>query len=95
VEESMTVRELIAILSQKDPDANVLVMMQPSYPFECAFAGVAVRGDFQGVGDVYEHGRDDADPWPGGERANDVFLLEGSQIRYGSKQAWEAAQTDA
>jgi hypothetical protein len=33
VEEIMKVRELIKILREKDPDANVLVMMQQGYPF--------------------------------------------------------------
>jgi hypothetical protein len=90
VEEIMKVRELIAILQEKDPDANVLVMMQQNYPFECAFAGVAVREDFIEIDE-----EDEVRLAASGERANDVFLLEGSQLRYGSKRAWEAARTEA
>jgi hypothetical protein len=72
---TMKVRELIALLERVDPNAEVYLMCQPSWPFEYAVAGVAVRGDFK-----------DEDDLP----LNDVFILEGSQERYGSKEAWRA-----
>ena len=36
----MKVSELIELLEEQDPDAEVLVMMQENWPFECALAGV-------------------------------------------------------
>src|SRR5690606_27099311 len=38
----MKVRDLIEILEDQDPDAEVLVMSQENWPFENAIAGVAV-----------------------------------------------------
>jgi hypothetical protein len=97
-EEIMKVRELIAILSEKDPDARVFVMMEQRYPFECRLAGVAVREDFDDRDDDEDEGPQEAadtGQWDSPrERRNDVFLLEGGQIRYGSKGAWEVAQTE-
>jgi hypothetical protein len=34
------VSELIELLEEQDPDAEVLVMMQQNWPFECSLAGV-------------------------------------------------------
>ena len=39
----MKVSELIELLEEQDPDAEVLVMMQQSWPFECSLAGVTTR----------------------------------------------------
>ena len=83
----MKVRELIEILGKMDAEANVMLAQQPGYPFEYSVAGVAVREDFI---------EDDED---GGERrtyepgtaGNDVLIVEGAQLRYGSKAAWDAA----
>lgn len=75
----MTVGELIARLEACDPEARVLVLSQPSWPFECALAGVAVREDFEDA--------DDAE-----RRPTDVCLLEGTQLRYGNKTAWDAGR---
>jgi hypothetical protein len=92
----MKVKELIEILEGCDAEASVFVMSQQTYPFEHCLAGVAVRGDFT------DDGREDgdeavlaptADRWttPDGKLPrNDVFLLEGSQVRYGSREAWDA-----
>lgn len=90
----MKVRELIEILEDKDPDADVFVMSQESYPFECRVAGVAERGDWV-EDDETEEPWTDRDRWGASESqlpANDVFIVEGSQVRYGAKAAWEAAR---
>ena len=85
----MKVRDLIEMLEDQDPDAEVLIMSQENWPFENAIAGVAIREDFVD---------DDEDDEPGDERRyekgtapNDVFIVEGQQLRYGSKAAWNAA----
>jgi hypothetical protein len=94
----MTVTELIERLQGCEPDAEVRVMMQESWPFECALDGVAVRENFGG--DECECDRRSMEPHEEGcpaaeEReygpglaANDVFLVEGRQERYGDKSAW-------
>ena len=85
----MTVSELMNLLEDCDPDAEVLFMSQPNYPFENSIMGVAVRSEISGEDDDDE---DEAPPSPeDGTRPNDVFLLEGQQLRYGSRDAWAAA----
>ncbi len=79
----MKVRDLIAILQHTDPNAEVFIMSQPQWPFEYSVAGVAVRADFA-------EDDDDGETGDGNLRPNDVFILEGSQERYGSKGAWRA-----
>lgn len=83
----MKVKQLIAILERKDPDARVMIMSQSNWPFECSIHGIAVREEFtEADGD-----EDEDEPTYGeGLRGNDVFIVEGSQQRYGSKAAWGA-----
>ena len=88
----MKVSELIELLQDQDPDAEVMIMSQESWPFENAVAGVAVREEF--VDDDDEDCEDDEREEPcyeKGTAANDVFLVEGQQLRYGSKAAWRVA----
>ncbi|MFN7698861.1 MAG: hypothetical protein ACK5U8_13265 [Deltaproteobacteria bacterium] len=89
---TMKVSELIELLQDQDPDAEVMIMSQESWPFENAVAGVAVREEF--VDDDDEDCEDDEREEPRYEKgtaANDVFLVEGQQLRYGSKAAWRVA----
>ena len=88
----MKVSELIELLQDQDPDAEVMIMSQENWPFENAVAGVAVREEF--VDDDDEDCEDDEREEPRYEKgtaANDVFLVEGQQLRYGSKAAWRVA----
>lgn len=77
----MTVAELIVILSDMDPKAQVYLMTQKEWPFENRLAGVAVRSEFEEVDDDKPEGDEYARP-------SDVFLCEGDQLRYGSADAW-------
>jgi hypothetical protein len=95
----MKVSELIELLSDLDPDAEVYMMSQRNYPFEVALEGVTVREDFHECDDEDKDSDDDAeapapdDRWSAPESRlprNDVFLLEGRQLRYGSSAAWDA-----
>ncbi len=95
----MRVSQLIELLSSLDPDAKVYIMSQPNYPFEVALSGVAVREDFTDCGDDDDEAGGDAeetlaryDRWSAPAWAlpkNDVFLLDGGQLRYGSQAAWD------
>ena len=86
----MTVGELIERLQDFDPQARVHLMMQPSWPFEYSIAGVTARDEFtESAWD--EDGNDTAIDTDGGEHADDVFLCEGQQLRYGNRKAWDTA----
>ena len=89
----MKVSELIELLEEQDPDAEVLVMSQPNWPFELGLAGVTTREEMLRA-DRDEDGNGDDDEEPRrdlGTAKNDVFLVEGEQLRYGSKTAWSVA----
>ncbi len=77
----MKVCDLIAALGACDPQAEVFLMSQPSWPFEYAVRGVVSRRA------VCEE--DGVEPPPGTDES-DVFIVEGTQVRYGSKGAWTA-----
>lgn len=99
-----------------DPESNVLLMSQPSWPFEYSIAGVTSREELlerNGDNDSDPDSDDDDDEGPekewgavGSGRSKpkskrkrdteregaetDIFLVEGRQLRYGSKAAWDA-----
>jgi hypothetical protein len=81
----MKVRDLMKLLEEQDPDAEVSMVTQPNWPMEYAVAGVAARSDLF-----------DADVEPGTEQyadgtcASDVVLVEGRWLRYGPRTAWRA-----
>ena len=85
----MKVKELIDILEERDPDAEVLIMSQQNWPFENGVYGVTVRSEMDGD-DEDEDGADTTAARDG-RATTDVFIVEGSQLRYGSKTAWDVA----
>jgi hypothetical protein len=93
----MKVGELIALLGDLDADAEVYVMSQESWPFECAIAGIAQREEFTACEEDAAEAEEErgGDRWTAPDAAlppGDVFIVEGGQIRYGSKSAWEVAR---
>jgi len=98
----MTVNELLGLLQDCDGDAEVRIMSQEGWPFENAVAGIAVRGDFAGDECDCDHGSDEPHEegcsaehdgeYTDGLAGNDVFIVEGQQERYGSKDAWAVAR---
>ena len=94
----MTVNELIELLQECDPEAEVRIMSQESWPFENAIAGVAIREQFTQaececdrlITEPHEQDcpADGELEFERGLEGNDVFILEGQQERYGSKEAW-------
>jgi hypothetical protein len=77
-----------------DEDAEVLFISQPSWPFEYSIDNVTSRKEVE-LADQderrdYDDDRDyDEREYRDGEKSNDVFLVEGRQLRYGSKAAWD------
>jgi hypothetical protein len=98
----MTVQQLIDLLNECDPEAEVRIMSQEGWPFENALKGIAVREDFGSEECECDHRitePHDEDCPAGGDgehedglKANDVFLVEGAQERYGDKAAWEVVR---
>ncbi|MCL4240059.1 MAG: hypothetical protein KJ048_01800 [Dehalococcoidia bacterium] len=100
----MTVSELMALLEDCDPEAEVRIIDQEGWPFECAIRGVVTR-DMLGsdecdcdrrIGEPHDeeclaYGEDE-DVYEDGLQANDVFIVEGRQERYGNKTAWQLVQ---
>ena len=90
----MTVGELIEILEGFDPEAAVYILEQPQWPFEYSIKGVLARNDFTEV-DPEAANYASEDRWSAREDSlpgSDVFILEGSQLRYGNSKAWDAAE---
>lgn len=89
----MKVSELIELLEKQDPTAEVLVMMQKNWPFECALAGVTTRDEMlRADAEERDDGGEQAEPRvESGTAKNDVFIVEGQQLRYGSRTAWSVA----
>ncbi len=85
----MTINELIERLEEyRDllgEDCEVRLMTQQNWPFENAITGLASGAEINEPED--EGDDDDADV------ATDavVYIVEGQQLGYGSKRAWEAA----
>jgi hypothetical protein len=84
----MTVRDLMERLEDMDPDAEVRLMIQRHYPLESTVLGIC---------DSKELRRDpeEGDEEEGEEEDDDaetiVYIVEGSQVGYGLKTAWNCA----
>lgn len=93
----MKVAELMEFLERCDPEAEVMLGIQPSWPFEHRIKGVVVRRDF--VEPEYDEEGKEIEPPPVDRhrdsfatagQPDDVFLVEGGQIRYGNKAMFDA-----
>jgi len=79
----VNVRDLIKKLSSCDPEAVVYLMSQPNWPLEYAVHNVVTREAIDA--------ESDEEPSPGaGTSPTDVFVVEGTMARYGSRHAWSA-----
>ncbi len=85
----MTIEELIVRLEeyqkQCGPDCEVRLMAQKSYPIEHEITGLVSAEEMAaGSGDCdTEEEADAIEPM--------LYIVEGSQVGYGSKIAWDAA----
>jgi hypothetical protein len=74
------VRQLLDLLAEYSPEAEVRLLHQPRYPLASTLGGVV------GESEVRDH--------EGGELGDEpevVYLLEGEQLGYGRANAWKAA----
>lgn len=81
----MNVKELIEKLEEYEDDSEVRIMTQSSWPFENDVHGVACSSDMGNN----EPDEPDLDP---DEQPEIVYLVEGRQLGYGNKAAWEVAR---
>jgi hypothetical protein len=110
----MKVKDLISLLEDQDPEAEVFLAEQPSWPFEYSISNVISREEMLSNDDEYDelvsqrccecgaevddecelHPDADVDvkhaepKLDEGCTLSDVFIIEGEQLRYGSKAAW-------
>jgi len=82
----MTIEELIERLEEaRDElggDCEVRLMTQQNWPFENSIEGICSSNDIE----LEEDDEDDDDA----ESEKVLFIVEGSQLGYGSKKAWDA-----
>lgn len=84
----MKVKELMEVLKDLEPDAQVLIASQPNWPFEIELSGVVTRAEC----DAPDDGREEPRRTDPGLSPTDVFLVEGQQLRYGSKTPFRLAR---
>lgn len=80
----MTINDMIKRLEEyrdlHGPNCEVRLMTQQAWPFENTIHGVCTNKEMIDDGDDEDENDDEDEPV--------VYLVEGSQIGYGSKTAW-------
>ena len=91
----MTIDELIARLEDyRDEiggDAEVRLMTQQNWPFENSIYGLASGAEINDYDQDDEDGGDDDDSDDAAEDSV-LFIVEGQQLGYGTKRAWDVAR---
>ena len=91
----MTIDELIARLEDyRDEiggDAQVRLMTQQNWPFENSIYGLASGAE---INDYDEDDQDDDDDSDDAAEDSVLFIVEGQQLGYGTKRAWEVARNN-
>jgi hypothetical protein len=84
---SMTVQQLRDLLEDCDPEAEVLLAHQPSWPLQFTVRGVYAPEPFDPTDPINEGVE------PPEDRGNVVYIVEGSQpfYPYAPREAWDAA----
>lgn len=85
-----TVADLIAHLSDLDPDAVVRLATQPNWPLAYALGGIATSEDISGENQCSEHGHYNCEDC---QKQGVVWLVEGNSCDhpYAPRAAWDAA----
>ncbi len=83
----MTVNELLEVLtelSENFGESEIRLMTQSTYPFENDIHGIAVSGDIPAEGDEEDV--------PTSDDPEVVYIVEGNQLGYGNRNAWDVAR---
>ena len=86
----MTVQELIDLLTECNPDSEVLLASQSHYPLEHELRGLTTRREMVRAESEDEGGDDDVDNDEDSDM-DEVILVDGAFRGYGSKTAWRVA----
>jgi hypothetical protein len=86
----MKVSELIELLKKQNPDAEVLIMSRQRWPVESTIASVTMRERMARADDEDDVADEEATR-ERGTGANDVFIVEGSRLRWGWMTARDVA----
>lgn len=101
----MNVRQLLEALEGVDPETEVRTMSQPSWPFEyavegtwapapladaCGECGLPEESEVHGADG--DHDMESADAFEPNGGAQVIYLVEGAQLAYGTKTAWEEVE---
>jgi hypothetical protein len=93
-EQTMTIDELIARLEDyRDEiggDAEVRLMTQQNWPFENSVYGLASGAEINDCHD--DEDRDDDEDGDDAAEDSVLFIVEGKQLGYGTKRAWDVAR---
>jgi hypothetical protein len=87
----MTVQKLIDRLQDFDPEAEVRLLTQQHWPFENSILGLCDSRDLNDGPNDCGCGKDDCPECNPDEEQKVVFIVEGEQLGYGNKKAWEVA----
>ena len=91
----MTIDRMIQLLEdfrhEHGGDAEIRLMTQQNWPFENGVYGVTSKRelDAEEAGDCEDDDADGCEP----DGANVVYIVEGDQICYGDKRAWEISRS--
>ncbi len=81
----MNVSELVEMLQGFDPDLEVRLAIQPSYPLELSIGKVTLLSE---IGRDGAEDDEDVEEGDAPSREDYVMLLEGGHIGYGVRNAW-------
>lgn len=87
----MTVLDMMEILETQNPEAEIEIQLQPSYPLKALVAGCVSAEEMDAACCVKgeDCGCSQCDPTHP-PLANVVYIVQGNQTGYGDKEAWEA-----
>ena len=87
----MTVQELIDRLQDFEPDTEVRLMTQQNWPFENKIHGLCDSHDLHAGPSECGCGEYDCSDCNPDEAEHVVYIVEGEQLGYGNKKAWNVA----
>lgn len=86
----MKVKDLIALLSSENPEAEVRMALQPEYPHAHDEAGVASDAAVAET-ELEEKEPDEYEEGAARPAKEVVYVVQGQWRSYGSRAAWDAA----
>lgn len=86
----MTVTELMEVLEDLNPEAEIRLMIQRHYPMQSGLYGICTDEAMKHA-DGDEGEEDEQEDRNDSRTESVVYLVEGAHIAYGNKKAWSVA----